>query len=49
MGFKVLRLETGKRQSEALDLYRKVGYYDILKYGEYIDNPHSVCMEKNLI
>jgi putative acetyltransferase len=49
MDFKVLRLETGRRQPEALGLYRQSGYYDIPKYGEYVDDPHSVCMEKNLI
>jgi GNAT superfamily N-acetyltransferase len=49
MGCKVLRLETGRRQPEALGLYRQSGYYDIPKYGEYVDDPHSVCMEKKLI
>jgi ribosomal protein S18 acetylase RimI-like enzyme len=48
MGFKLLRLETGAEQPEALGLYRKSGYYDIPKYGEYVDDPRSICMEKRL-
>jgi putative acetyltransferase len=48
MGFKRLRLETGGEQPEALGLYRKFGYYDIPKFGEYVDDPRSICMEKRL-
>ena len=47
-GFKFLRLETGYKQPEAIEMYRKLGYYDIPKYGEYINDPNSVCMEKRL-
>lgn len=49
MGLQVLRLETGARQPEALGLYRKSGYYDIPKFGEYVDDPRSICMEKRLV
>lgn len=48
-GFKFLRLETGYKQPEAIAMYRKLGYYDIPKFGEYINDPNSVCMEKRLI
>jgi GNAT superfamily N-acetyltransferase len=47
-GFKFLRVETGLKQPEAIALYKKLGYYDIEKYGEYINDPDSVCMEKGL-
>ncbi len=47
-GFKILRLETGRRQPEALNLYRRLGYVDIPQFGEYHDDPYSVCMEKIL-
>ena len=46
---RVLRLETGPRQVEALGLYRSAGYGGIAKYGEYVDNPDSICMEKRLV
>ena len=48
MGLRRLRLETGARQPESLGLYRSLGYYDIPKFGEYINDPHSLCMEKML-
>ena len=47
-GFKILRVETGEKQPEAIAMYQKLGYYNIAKYGEYIDDPNSVCMEKGL-
>jgi GNAT superfamily N-acetyltransferase len=48
-GVRVLRLETGPRQIEALGLYRSAGYTEIARYGEYSDNPDSICMEKLLV
>jgi GNAT superfamily N-acetyltransferase len=48
LGFSTLRLESGTRQPEANQLYRWAGYYDIPKFGEYIDDPFSICMEKVL-
>jgi putative acetyltransferase len=47
-GFKFLRAETGHKQPEAIAMYQKLGYYDIDKYGEYINDPNSLCMEKRL-
>jgi ribosomal protein S18 acetylase RimI-like enzyme len=43
-----LVLETGPRQVEALGLYRGAGYVEIPPFGEYVDSPLSVCMEKRL-
>lgn len=47
-GIRVLKLETGPRQIEALGLYRSEGYVDIPRYGEYVDSPDSICMQKLL-
>jgi GNAT superfamily N-acetyltransferase len=41
-------LETGTRQSPALNLYEAAGYARIACWGEYADAPLSLCMEKNL-
>jgi putative acetyltransferase len=47
-GYGSVRLETGTRQPEAIALYKSAGYAGILKFGEYADNPMSVCFEKKL-
>jgi putative acetyltransferase len=41
-------LETGKRQPEAIGLYKKNGYMLIANYGQYIGVDNSVCFEKTL-
>jgi putative acetyltransferase len=41
-------LETGKRQPEAIELYKKNGYRIIPNYGQYIGVENSVCFEKAL-
>ena len=41
-------LETGKRQPEAIALYRKHGYTQIPNYGQYAGKENSVCFEKNI-
>ena len=41
-------LETGKKQPEAIALYKKNGYKLIPNYGQYIGIENSVCFEKNL-
>lgn len=48
LGLKRLVLETGVRQLAAMALYRKEGYRDIPPFGEYVNSPLSVCMEKEL-
>jgi GNAT superfamily N-acetyltransferase len=48
LGYTAVRLETGNRQSEALGLYRSAGYESIAKYGPYMNDERSVCLEKSL-
>ena len=45
-GFRIVRLETGLASPDALALYRKIGYREILPFGAYEDNGSSVFMEK---
>ena len=47
-GYKSVRLETGTKQPEAIGLYESSGFGLIPAYGEYIDNPFSLCYEKKL-
>jgi len=42
------RLETGIHQKEAIQLYEKLGYYRIVPFGEYTEDPLSVFLEKKL-
>jgi len=48
-GYKIMRLETGVRQPEAISLYESLGYHPIPSYGEYRDSSLSVCFEKKLV
>lgn len=41
-------LRTGEWQPEAMALYRRAGYAEIERFGEYTDSPLSVCMCKTL-
>ena len=41
-------LETGKRQPEAIGLYKRNGYRVIPNYGQYAGVENSVCFEKEL-
>ncbi len=43
-----LVLETGVRQPEAIALYERAGFHRILPFGDYVGDPHSVCMSKGL-
>lgn len=45
-GYRILRLETGNRQPEAVALYESCGYRQIPAFGKYIGNPVSICYEK---
>jgi putative acetyltransferase len=48
-GLKILRLETGIRQPEALRFYQRAGYLRRSAFGGYHDDEHlSVFMEKLL-
>ena len=48
LGLTRLLLETGARQVEALALYHRVGFTHIERFGQYVDSPLSVCIEKRL-
>ncbi|WP_273567940.1 GNAT family N-acetyltransferase [Maribacter halichondriae] len=48
LSYKKCVLETGKRQPEAIALYKKNGYKVIPNYGQYIGIENSVCFEKVL-
>ena len=41
-------LETGKRQPDAITLYKKNGYKIIPNYGKYVQMENSVCFEKEI-
>jgi putative acetyltransferase len=47
-GCKLLRLETGPYQPEALALYASVGYERCGPFGEYADDPLSIFMQKRI-
>lgn len=48
LGYKTCILETGKRQTEAVNLYPNCGYQIIPNYGQYAGVENSVCMKKDL-
>jgi putative acetyltransferase len=45
-GFTRLLLETGYRQLPAMKLYESYGFCRIAPFGQYMDDPTSVCYEK---
>lgn len=47
-GFRLLRLETGIHQREAIGLYERLGFYAIPPFGPYFDDPLSRCYEMRL-
>ena len=48
MGYKSCVLETGRKQPEAIALYKKNGYTIIPNYGQYSGIENSVCFEKEV-
>jgi len=48
LGYKLCVLETGKRQPDAIALYKKAGFEMIPNYGHYKDVDNSVCFQKVL-
>ena len=46
--YKKTVLETGKKQPEAIALYKKNNYKIITSYGQYKNVENSVCFEKEL-
>jgi GNAT superfamily N-acetyltransferase len=49
LSFRKCILETGKKQPEAIELYKKNGYQPIPNYGQYIGVENSVCFEKKIL
>jgi putative acetyltransferase len=47
-GVRYIQLETGPLQPEAINLYKKYGYYEIGPFGNYEKNDLSIFMEKKL-
>ncbi|HEX5725905.1 MAG TPA: GNAT family N-acetyltransferase [Longimicrobiaceae bacterium] len=48
LGYRALRLETGLHQPGAISLYDGSGWRRIARYGRHVDDPLSVCFEKQL-
>ena len=48
LGYKKCVLETGKKQVEAIALYKKCNYQIIPNYGQYKGVDNSICFEKQL-
>ena len=48
LGYQKTVLETGKRQPEAIALYKNRGYSVTPNYGKYVGVDNSVCFEKSL-
>jgi putative acetyltransferase len=46
LGYEKCVLETGKKQPEAIALYKKAGYMIIPNYGQYANVENSVCFAK---
>ncbi|PCJ66463.1 MAG: GNAT family N-acetyltransferase [Bacteroidetes bacterium] len=47
-GYASCILETGHKQVEAIELYKKNGYTNIPNYGQYAQIENSVCFKKLL-
>jgi GNAT superfamily N-acetyltransferase len=47
-GIDLLRLETGVHQREAIGLYERMGFHRIPPFGNYPNDPLSLCYEKRL-
>ena len=48
LAFKKCVLETGKRQAEAIQLYKKNAYKLIPNFGQYAEVENSLCFEKEI-
>mgnify|MGYP000506820700 CR=1 FL=1 len=45
----IIRLETGPYSTEAISLYKKLGYTERGAFGDYSDDPLSTFMEKHIV
>lgn len=48
LGYSQSLLETGKKQPEAIQLYKNHGYREIENYGPYTGLDNSICMKKTI-
>ncbi|WP_299112950.1 GNAT family N-acetyltransferase [uncultured Winogradskyella sp.] len=48
LGYTSTVLETGIRQAEAVEFYKKNNYQIISNYGQYVGVENSLCFEKSL-
>lgn len=48
LGYSRMILETGKRQVEAVSLYKGQNYIQIPNYGQYKEMENSICFEKEI-
>lgn len=48
-GYTECILETGKRQKDAIQLYKKAGYQQFPNYGQYLGIENSICFRKKLM
>lgn len=50
-GYTTMQLDTGDRLTEAISMYKSMGFENILPYHEYPERlmPYLVFMEKSLI
>lgn len=48
LGFATLKLETGYRQAPAMAFYESCGFERSAAFGEYVNDPVSVCYEKTI-
>ncbi|BBO66614.1 N-acetyltransferase [Desulfosarcina alkanivorans] len=49
LGYSTAVLETGKKQPEAISLYKKANYEVTDNYGPYVGIENSVCMKKIML
>lgn len=49
LNFSACILETGKKQTSAISLYKKAGYSVTNNYGQYENIEYSVCMRKPIL
>ena len=49
LGYKSCVLETGKRQVEAVSLYKKNNYKIISNFGQYKNIENSLCFKKEIL
>ncbi len=48
-GYAYLQLETGTAQPEAVALYERSGWHRVPNYGQYVDDPRSICFGMSLV